>query len=119
MLLVHSDKTLAISSELLLHIVPTRSNTRNAVNICNTVRNTGEIVSHTRITTTCVDWLRPSLLYLRCRESKGSPEIGNVPPPLGNEQIYIETMVNGAIELIEAHYGTECNGTMYQSRLDI
>ena len=77
------------------------------------------MVSHTRITTTCVDCLRPSLLYLRCRESKGSPEIGNVPPPLGNEQIDVETMVNGAIELIEAHYGTECNGTMYQSRLDI
>jgi hypothetical protein len=39
---------------------------------------------------------------------------GHVPPPLGNNQIDIETIVSGAIEFIAACYGSKCSGTMSQ-----
>ena len=46
-------------------------------------------------------------------------QTGHVPPPLGNGQIYIETIVSGATEFIAACYGSKCSGTLSQIRFKV
>ena len=117
-LLVHFYETLNITSELLM--VPTSAKTRNVSNIGVTVRKHQEIVPHVLPLHALTGCDTVSSIYgVGKVKAVKTLQKGHVPPPLGNDQIDIETIVSGATEFIAACYGSKCSGTMSQIRFNI
>ena len=101
-------------------LVPTSSKTRNVANIRATERKHEEILRHILPLHALTGCDTVSSIYgVGNVKAVKILQTGHVPPPLGNGQIYIETIVSGATEFIAACYGSKCSGTLSQIRFNV